>query len=127
APLGFVLSQRTGIPYGVVVYGTDCWGDLWWQDEWCLRRASRLLSISEWTKSVLVRRGYDGAAIQVVHPRIFEGFENVSSDEKPGSDVFEMLCIARLDAKEQYKGQDHVLAALSRIRKISPQLKFRFT
>lgn len=127
APLGYTLSQLYRIPYAVVVYGTDCWGDLWPQDEWSLRRASFILSISNWTKSILVRRGYSPSRIQIVHPRMYEGFESVPLRVPREFGRFEMLCIARLDPKEQYKGQDHVLQALSSVRAEKPAADFRLT
>ncbi|MCB0403817.1 MAG: glycosyltransferase family 4 protein [Bdellovibrionales bacterium] len=127
APVGYWLSKLYGIPYAVVVYGTDCWGDLWAQDEWSLRRASHLFSISDWTKSILVKRGYLANRIHIVHPRMYEGFESLSTRVPRESGRFEMLCVARLDSGEQYKGQDHVLEALRRVRTASPRLDFRFT
>ncbi|MEZ4751684.1 MAG: glycosyltransferase family 4 protein [Bdellovibrionota bacterium] len=127
APLGYTLSRLHGVPYAVVVYGTDAWGDLWPQDEWSLRRASHLFSISDWTKSILVRRGYSPSRIHIIHPRIYEGFETVHASIPRESGRFEMLCIARLDPKEQYKGQDHALQALSQLRHEDPKLGFRFT
>ncbi|MBY0372325.1 glycosyltransferase, partial [bacterium] len=37
------------------------------------------------------------------------------------------LSVSRLDATEQYKGQDHVLEALAQLRQTHPQLEFRYT
>ncbi len=127
-PLAAALSWVTGVPYISCVYGIEAWGDLVPQDEWVLQNASGILSISEWTKERLVRRGLSASRIQVIHPRLDTRFENLPLvDEKPAQAPLRLLTVSRLDASEQYKGQDHVLRALSLLRQAAPQTDFRYT
>ncbi len=127
-PLGAALSWMTGIPYLSCAYGIEAWGDLVPQDEWALKNAVGILSISEWTKRLLVQRGINPARIQVIHPRLDARFENLPLvDEKPMSGPLRLLTVSRLDASEQYKGQDHVLRALSLLRQAAPEAAFRYT
>lgn len=127
-PLGAALSWVTGVPYLNCVYGIEAWGDLVPQDEWALKHAAGILSISEWTKRLLVQRGIPSDRIQVIHPRLDTRFENLPLvDEKPADGPLRLLTVSRLDASEQYKGQDHVLRALSLLRQAAPEAAFRYT
>jgi len=114
-PLTYLLSKLSRIPYVTVVYGVDCWGRLWPQDEFCLRRSQGIVSISEWTQKVLVDRGYGSEKISIIHPRISTEFENQAERRMPGQ--FTLLSISRLDPSERYKGQDDVLKALAILKK----------
>ena len=53
-PLAFLLSKITRRPYVLVAYGIDVWGKLYPQDEWCLRQAHAIVSISYCTKNILI-------------------------------------------------------------------------
>jgi phosphatidyl-myo-inositol dimannoside synthase len=128
-PVTYALSRLTGIPYITVVYGIECWGNLYPQDEWCLKKSQAILSISHWTKSILAKRGIPEEKIEIFHPGLAPHFEtvppaNMSTD--PNSPL-RLLTISRLDAREQYKGQDHVLEALALLKKVSPELKLSYS
>lgn len=122
-PLAWAVAKRLGVPYDTIVYGLECWGDLWVQDEWALRRSRHILSISHWTKKILVERGYDGGRIHVVAPHLPREFETATPnpERKPGP--FRLLTVSRLDAGERYKGHDHVLEAM---KLLPPELDVRY-
>lgn len=127
-PMAYALHRATGVPYITCTYGIECWGNLRRADEWALRHAHHIWTISHWTKRILVERGYRGTGISVIHPRLPTHFEDIPPT--PGRETnglpFRLLTISRLDAREQYKGQDHVLEALHRLRLTEPGLKFHY-
>ncbi len=124
-PLTYLLHRLSGIPYFTCVYGIDCWGNLWPQDEWCLRHSSRIISISKWTKDILVKRGYPDDQIKIIHPRLGTVFETVVPKMRE-LETFTMLTISRLDAHEKYKGHDHVLQALNILRPLLKTLGLKY-
>lgn len=128
-PLAYLLSRLTGVPYVTIAYGLEAWGNLFPQDEWCLARSKAIFSISHWTKRVLVQRGYLEKNVHVVQPMLPRGFEKLPAPrerERPAGKPLTLLTVSRLDAGERYKGQDHVLEALRRIRASEPGLELRY-
>lgn len=125
-PLTAAVSFFTGIPYLTIGYGIEVWDDLRWQDEWALARSHAIVSISHWTKSCLVARGYDPERIAIAQPHLDPRLEN--QPLRPlGNGALRLLSVSRLDANEKYKGQDHVLCALAELRKSDPALRFEYT
>lgn len=128
SPLAYLLQKITGVPYYTVALGIETWGNLLPQDEWALKYGAGILSISHWTKSILVKRGYNAEKIWIVHPTLNESFEKIpeprrkSSEENP----FRLLTLSRLDPAERYKGHDHVLKALENLRQREPDLKLEY-
>lgn len=124
-PVAAWVARKHGLPFCSVVYGIDCWGGLFPHEEWALRRSDKIISISHWTKDILVERGFSGGDIPVVHPRLpahLEQLPALTYRDRP----FTLLTVARLSSAEQYKGQDHVLKALAMIRESNPSARFRY-
>jgi glycosyltransferase involved in cell wall biosynthesis len=127
-PLTALVSYWTGIPYLSCVYGIEAWGGLMAADEWALRQSAGIISISDWTKQRLTQRGIDPGLIQIIHPRLDTRLENRTLAERPSSaGRLHLLTVSRLDASEQYKGQDHVIHALALLRNRAPELSFHYT
>ncbi|MBI1861259.1 MAG: glycosyltransferase family 4 protein [Deltaproteobacteria bacterium] len=122
-PLALLLSKLLGCRFVTVVYGIDAWGNLYPHDEWCLKQASALLSISHWTKQILVGRGYDEKRIHITHPVVAPDLthEGRSATHR---DPFTLLTVSRLDASERYKGHDDTLQALAQLK--SRGARFRY-
>ena len=113
APMAAILSKITGIPFLVIAYGIEVWGNFQPQDKWALKRADGIVSISHWTKAILEKQGFDGKKISIVHPSISSEMINPSiSKNDSKSPILKLLTVSRLDSNEQYKGHDHVLQAL---------------
>lgn len=125
-PLAYVLSRASGIPFVTCAYGIEVWGNLKPQDEFALRRADRIVSISHWTKKVLTERGYDAKRIDVVHPQLPSSLEKIVPGDPRTNGPLTLLTISRLDAREQYKGHDHVLRALSELKRRDPAMRVRY-
>ena len=74
------------------------------------------------------KRGYDAGKIQVVHPSLPTSYERIplwllkQLEGRP----FTLLTVSRLDATEQYKGQDHVIEALHRFGLTEPKLRLKY-
>jgi len=124
-PMAYSLHKQFKIPYATCVYGIECWGNLWFQDEWCLRQASHIISISHWTKKILMSRGYKERQIKIVQPQLPPDFEKVEVKHSQNNTVT-LLTVSRLDGGEQYKGQDHVLRALSMIKAMDGTLDINY-
>ncbi|MBI4402972.1 MAG: glycosyltransferase family 4 protein [Deltaproteobacteria bacterium] len=125
-PLTFLASLLTNIPYITIVYGIECWDNLLPPDEWALRKAHAIVSISHWTKEVLTKRGYPPEKIAIVHPALDARFCGELVRHPKTTEICTLLTVSRLDSSEQYKGQDHVLLALDNLRKrnIATNLKY---
>jgi phosphatidyl-myo-inositol dimannoside synthase len=127
APMAFLLSRLYKTPYAVIAYGIDVWGNSLPQDKWALRKADNILSISHWTKKILIERGCAEESISTLHPMLSPSFETESPKIHSKESPLKLLSISRLDAKEQYKGQDHALQALALLKKRVPQLAIHYT
>ncbi len=124
-PLVYLLSRRYRIPYATIVYGIEAWGDLWPQDEWSLRKASGIISISQWTKEILLKRKIPVNHIHIIHPGLTEQPPSTIPVRRPSQTV-KLLTVSRLDFREQYKGHDDVLKALSILKKTKPELLLQY-
>lgn len=123
APLAFTLSKILDIPFWTFAYGVDVWGGLSFPTEWAFRKSQKIISISQWTKDILVSRGISEEMISIVHPGLSSFYE--AADPKvfqiDPSSPLKILTVSRLDPQEQYKGHDHVISALGLIKKKCPE------
>ncbi len=127
-PLTATISRLTGVPYLCCAYGLETWGRGFTLDEWALQGSAGILSISHWTKNLLVKRGYPESKIHIIHPRLDPRFENREfPDNKTASKTLRLLSVSRLDREEQYKGQDHALQALHLLKNRCPDLCWHYT
>lgn len=122
-PTAYLLSKLLGVPYVSVVYGIDCWGAMLPLDEWCLKKARRIISISHWTQERLEERGYLKTQFQVIHPIISSDLEN-QTKPPPEKRPFTLLTVSRLDSRERYKGHDDVLEALLLLHKSAREFQY---
>ncbi|NBX76356.1 MAG: glycosyltransferase [Proteobacteria bacterium] len=129
APIGLTLSKILGIPFWTIAYGLEVWGGTNLADEFALRGSQKIISISHWTKNILVARGFRESLIEVVHPCLQPGFENKSpkthsqTEKRP----LHLLTVSRLDPQERYKGHDHVLSAMGLIKQLRSEALPHYT
>lgn len=127
-PLVWALSQRNHIPYLTVVYGIEAWGHLKPQDEYTLKRSHGIISISRWTKQIMTKRGYDSSLFEIVSPRLPQHFDHVVPPKRETKkNRLHMITISRLDGSEAYKGHDHVLQAIAKLKNSAPHLDLHYT
>lgn len=121
-PLALALSYRLKIPFWTIAYGLEVWGASNPLTEWSFRRSKKIISISQWTKSILVARGFSEKIIEIVHPALQPAFHQAIPKEtsQHSQAPLKLLTVSRLDPHEQYKGHDHVLEALSLIKRDFP-------
>lgn len=129
SPLAYALSKALGIPFWTVAYGLEVWGPSDLPTEWAFRKSGQIISISHWTKNILVSRGFSAEHIQVVHPCLQPSFLDKPAKEYAldSKNPLQLLTVSRLDPQEQYKGQDHVLSALGFIKKNHPESMPHYT
>lgn len=123
APLAFSLSKVLGIPYWTFAYGVDVWGGLSFPTDWAFRKSHKIISISKWTKDILITRGISADRISIIHPGLSPFYETAAPKVTPprSTGPLKLLTVSRLDPQEQYKGHDHVISALGLIQKQSPE------
>jgi glycosyltransferase involved in cell wall biosynthesis len=123
------LSKILGIPYWTIAYGLEVWGGTNLVDEFALRSSQKIISISHWTKNILVARGFRKNIIEIVHPCLQPGFENKSPKTHftEAKAPLQLLTVSRLDPQERYKGHDHVLSAMGLIKQTRPEALPHYT
>lgn len=125
-PLGLALQAFCGPRrWWIIAYGIDVWRRLSLLQRLAMTRADRVVSISDYTRDALCHaNGVDPDRVRVLPCAVDPGW---ARDHQPGSlgeiqgDV--ILTVTRLASTERYKGVDHVLRAVARVRATRPALK----
>jgi len=115
-PVGHILNRLYRVPYLIIGYGIDVWGDLGSRRQAALRRAARVVALSHFAaRQIASVHGVPETALRVIHPAV----DPVLLDEARAGgrpprehDAVTLLTVARLAAQERYKGCDAVIAAL---------------
>ncbi len=129
-PMGWLLASLGRRPYWVVVYGIEAWVSLPFAKRIALRRADRVIVISEFTREqVTKRQRVKGERIVCLPCALDEGLTTIepeSTGPHPslanGQRV--VLTVARMEAAEQYKGHDVMLLALPSVLSRVPNLSY---
>lgn len=115
APVGLMLSRLFRIPYIVLGYGIDVWGDVGARRRAALQRAARIVALSHFTaRMVATVQGVARDRISVIYPAVAPALLREAADPgaPPAGDGVTLLTVARLSAGERYKGCDAVISAL---------------
>lgn len=126
------INRLLGIPYWIIAYGIEVWDEHGRQQAKNLRRASRILAISNFTRDRLVQdQGLDRSKI-VILPVSFDPdrFRPAPKDLSllaeleidPGRRI--ILTICRLADAERYKGYDQILEAMPAILRAVPDAHY---
>ncbi len=119
-PMAWILSHLVRAPYLVQVHGTDVFGKLRPLEKEALLNAHHVLSVSHFTKSLLLRN-YPRLQerVSVLWPYLkradtpkppSKGLTNPSKRE------VRFLTVSRLEKRDRYKGVDKTLRALRHLR-----------
>jgi phosphatidyl-myo-inositol dimannoside synthase len=123
APLGLALCLGRGRRLGVMLHAAELDGPLSWAQRFALRRARRVIAVSDFTRRKAIGLGVRPERIHVVPTAIEDptpGFRPaVRQDEWPS-----VLFVGRMD--EHYKGQRELIAAAALLRARVPELKTIF-
>jgi phosphatidylinositol alpha-1,6-mannosyltransferase len=115
APVARIIQRLTGIPYWLVLYGIEVWGDLPTSKLNALQAAQRYVAITRFTlDATIARHGLEKHCELILPPSLPKGrppspeAKNVASK---GSTTPMVLTVGRIAASEQYKGHDIMLEA----------------
>lgn len=123
APAGRVIRRLFGIPYWVVLYGIEVWGDLPRNKELALQSAQRLISISQFTSDTTSARHQLAGIDTIILPPAFairEAETSTAISFEPEVEPPMVLTVGRLAASEQYKGHDIMLESWAAVRRKIP-------
>jgi phosphatidylinositol alpha-1,6-mannosyltransferase len=120
APLAWALARLTGARLIVQAHGIEAWTSPDRFTRWGVEQADLVLAVSRDTRA----RVLDWARIPPERVRVASN--TVAEDFTPGDptadrarfdlgDDFVLLTVGRLDGREGYKGQDHVISLMQRL------------
>ena len=116
--------RRPRLDYFLVAHGIEVWRSYTWIERVALRRARRILCVSDFTRREMLRRIALPESRLVVLPNALDPDLAVDEAAGPPEDPV-ILTVARLDAAEGYKGVDHLIAALPAVRQALPAARLR--
>jgi phosphatidylinositol alpha-1,6-mannosyltransferase len=115
APVARFIHRLTRIPYWLVLYGIEVWGDLPAMKREALRAAQRYVSITRFTlNATAARHGLNALSALILHPTLPKGrllFPETNYSTSEDSRCPMVLTVGRIAASEQYKGHDVMLEA----------------
>jgi phosphatidylinositol alpha-1,6-mannosyltransferase len=121
------LLRKLRLSYAAVVYGIEVWGDLKKEELEFLNDSAFIISISEFTKRVLVGKGISPEKVKVLYIGINTKKFRMISREKNELKIdsnYTLLTTARLESSERYKGYDKVIELLPEMNRELPGVKY---
>jgi phosphatidyl-myo-inositol dimannoside synthase len=114
-PAARLIQKFRRVPYWVVLYGIEVWGDLPTSKRNALRAAQRYVAITRFTlDATIVKHGLQKHRELILHPTLPKGrtpsLVPTTVTSKP-SDPPIVLTVGRIAASERYKGHDVMLEA----------------
>ena len=131
-PLALIAKRLFGTRYTLVAHGIDVHPDLPPRTLEAMRRADRIIAVSEWTRGrVTALGGIDPRNVSILpnafdetrftvgpKPQWLREAYGIRADEKV------LLTVGRLDQRERYKGYDRIIDALSEIQQRCGPVRF---
>ena len=111
---------RRGLRYDLVAHGIEVWRDFTLAERLALRAARRILCVSAYTRDEMRRHCGLPESRFVVLPNALDPFFPIAG--QPPSPAAEpvVLTVSRLVRSDAYKGIDHLIQAMPRIRQRVP-------
>jgi glycosyltransferase involved in cell wall biosynthesis len=116
------LAQRLGSRHWVLAHGIEVWGELPKRKRDALRRADRIVCVSDFTRRQVMERHEIPAERMAWLPPQVETSRWAPAEASRTQRV--ALTVGRLAADEAYKGHDTVLRALAQVRARVPGLVY---
>src|SRR5437773_5407293 len=120
-----------GIRMSCVAHGIEAWSPLAPSARIGVNALDAVWCVSEFTRGMLNRES--AITLRKLHvlplavaddkARLIESHRNENTPT--GSRPFQLLSVTRLHAAERYKGIEHVLSSLVRVRSVSPNISYR--
>jgi glycosyltransferase involved in cell wall biosynthesis len=131
-PAAYLAKRMFGVPYTLVAHGIDIHPQLPERTTTSIRKADRLIAVSEWTRSRLLGLGgmyhekieilpntFDDVRFTpAVRPAELAERYSILPNEKV------IVTVARLDSKERYKGYDRIVEALPQVARDCGPVRF---
>jgi glycosyltransferase involved in cell wall biosynthesis len=109
------------LEYYLVAHGIEVWRPYTLLEKLALRGARRILCVSDFTRREMQQRIALPESRFVVVPNALDPlFDQAPGDGAPGSGAPLILTVARLDARERYKGVEHLIEAMPAVRQTVP-------
>ena len=115
APAGRLIHKLRGVPYWVVLYGIEVWGELSPHKQKALRTTQRLVSITRFTlDATIARHSLNQPRSLILPPTLpkeqppIPGTAPIASEDAQRPMV---LTVGRVASSERYKGHDIMLEA----------------
>lgn len=128
APVADFIRKVRGIPYWVILYGIEVWGDLSPAKSNALRHADRLVSITKFTLDAAVARHKlnqpRASLLPPTLPKQPAGSAEASHVENREPSGPEVLTVGRMAVSERYKGHDVMLAAWPLVLRRVPDARY---
>jgi phosphatidylinositol alpha-1,6-mannosyltransferase len=120
APLAWALARLTGARLIIQAHGIEAWESPGPIERWAVERADLVLAVSRDTRArLLTWARLEPERVRVASNTMAEDFapgDSVAARKRFGlGDDFVLLTVGRLDGRERYKGQDHVIRLLRRL------------
>ena len=128
APAGRIIQRLTGIPYWVILYGIEVWGELSPAKQKALRAAQRLVSITRFTlNATIARHSLDNPRALILPPTLPKERTPPPATALGSSDDSRqpmVLTVGRIASSERYKGHDVMLEAWPSVLKRVPDVVY---
>lgn len=117
---------RRRLPVCVITYGIEVWQPLKALERAGLRRAAKVIAVSEFTRNqVLQHNGLDPARVAVVGCPLDPFWPIQAAEPVRRAGVPILLTVARLTAADAYKGVDSVIRALPKVVSMLGPVEYR--
>ena len=129
APVAWLARRlRPRLDYFLVAHGLEAWRPYTWLERLALRHARRILCVSDFTRREMQRQIDLPESRFAVVPNALDPYLLVKLTDRtipPGQQAPVILAVARLDAKEGYKGVDHLIEAMPGILQTAASARLR--
>jgi len=128
APAARLIQKFRRVPYWVVLYGIEVWGDLPASKLTALRAAQRHVAITRFTlEATIARHGLDGHSELILPPTLPKGRPpwpeaDCATSKLPARPI--VLTVGRMAASERYKGHDIMLEAWPAVLRRVPDAEY---
>ncbi len=120
APVAWMSRLVSGAPYGVWCHGYETWGPLQWSVRTALRRADAVFAPSSFSARLTERAaGLRSGTVRVLPHCVPPSLAVTAGDGSKNVPPI-VLTVARLDARNRYKGVDTLLRAWQRVHQRLP-------
>ncbi|MGC4072641.1 MAG: glycosyltransferase family 4 protein [Nibricoccus sp.] len=123
------LAQRfrPKLRYSLVAHGIEVWRPFTFLERLALKRAHRILCVSEFTRRELLKHAKIPADRAVVLPNALDPHLTTlpHDSEAPAGTNADILTISRLSKADNYKGIDHLIESMPQIRQEIPAARLR--